>query len=218
MYKRQDQTLILQTIRDDTTAEVRRYPNAQKTARRFGYLDASLGKGRATGKGDFSALATILLLPDGTCILESLTARRLAPTAQVAQLFERHAERPYETLAIEATGFQELLLLPIEEERKRRQSKGLTTDLPIRTVHPGRGKSARIASLEPALTNGSLALAPDLSAEFWEELNGWPKAQHDDALDAAAGALDIARKAINLSNELVLAPEFNRPVPRTKWY
>ncbi|MEO8377957.1 MAG: hypothetical protein ABI579_09830, partial [Candidatus Sumerlaeota bacterium] len=73
-------------------------------ARRFGYLDAAMGKGSRIAKGDFCALATVVLLPDNSLVLESLWARRAPPTEQVARLFDAHQLRPFERLAIEGTG------------------------------------------------------------------------------------------------------------------
>lgn len=175
---------------------VRRYTDAEIEGRRFGYLDAALGKGRRSGRGDFSALATVMLLPDGSLFLEDLWARRCPPSEQVDRLFARHEHAPFEALAIEGTGFQELLLLPIEEERKRRRSMRRPAEVPIRVVHPKKNKFARIASLEPLVSNGTLALAPGLAEEFWEEFAAYPGCEHDDALDAAAGAVELALAAL----------------------
>lgn len=182
--------LVLQTVGGEA---VRRVADWATVARRFAYLDAALGKGRSQSKGDFAALAVVVLLPDGSLVLESLWARRASPTEQIRRLFDLHEKAPFERLAVEGTGFQELLLLPIEEERKRRRADGRRADLPVEPVHPKRTKSARIAALEPLLANGTLALAPDLDEEWWEELSTWPRSRHDDALDAAAGAIELVR-------------------------
>ncbi len=171
---------------------MREYTRAGWDTRRFGYLDASLGKGRQSGRGDFAALAIVLLLPDKSLFLERLWARRLPPTRQVKRLYDAHEDAPFELLAIEGTGFQELLMLPIEEERKRRLASGRAGALPTQVVHPRKSKGARIGALEPLLSNGTLALAPNLDEEFWEELTTWPRCRHDDALDAAAGAVELA--------------------------
>lgn len=174
---------------------VRRYPAYRQCVRTFGYLDAAMGKGAARGEGDFAALAVVDLMPDRSLALQHLAARRIAPTAQVAALFDRHELHPFEVLAIEGTGFQELLVPLIEEERGRRRRDGRRFDLPATVVTPRRSKAARISALEPLLTNGTLALAPGLDEEFWEELSTWPRCRHDDALDAAAGAVELALSA-----------------------
>lgn len=160
---------------------------------RYGYLDAAMGKGKATGTGDFAALATVLRAGDGTLFLEDLWVRRAAPSEQIAALFDRHEARPFHRLAIEGTAFQELLLLPIEEERARRRQARRRHDLPVETVTPRQRKDARIAALEPLLAGGALVLSPALPEEFWSELQSYPRTAHDDALDAVAGAVELAR-------------------------
>lgn len=169
---------------------IRTHPGARAAARRFGWLDAAMGK--HARRGDFAALAAVLLLPDGTLVAESLRAGRHAPTRQVALLFDQHDAAPFERLAIEGTGFQELLLLPIEEEKQRRRRAGRAWNLPVETAHPTRSKAARIATLEPLLASGRLVLFPTLDEEFWEELATYPRSAHDDALDALAGAVGLA--------------------------
>lgn len=173
-------------------APIRRYEAFEKTARRFRFLDGAMGKGASRQKGDFAVLATVLLFPDRSLVLEDLWARRASPTEQVRRLFDAHAARPCERLAIEGTGFQELFTTLVEEERRARHRAGLLSDMPVTVLHPRRSKPARIASLEPMLANGTLALSPGLDEEFWEELANYPSTAHDDALDAAASAVSIA--------------------------
>lgn len=181
----------LQIVSEDGTM-VRVFTNARIDGRRFGYLDAALGKGRTTKRGDFSALATVVLLADGTLFAESLWAKRAAPTEQVKRLFDQHEATPYERLGIEGTGFQELLMLPIEDERRKRIAQSRRADLPTCVVHPKRSKAARIGTLEPLLSNGTLVLGSALAEELWDELSTWPRSEHDDALDALAGAVELA--------------------------
>jgi hypothetical protein len=160
------------------------------TEKRAAYLDAALGKNNR--QGDFAALAVVLQLHDGTLLLERLEARRLPPTAQIHRLFDLHAQNTIHRLAIEATGFQELLLLPFDEERRRRAQNALPADLNAEPHHPRHSKFNRIAALEPLLANGTLIAASDgLDPEFWDELHHWPRSTHDDALDAVAGAVSL---------------------------
>lgn len=174
---------------------LRRHGVGWAEGRRFGYLDSALGKKSPSRAGDFAAVATVLVLPDGTFLLEHLLARRCGPSGQIKLLFDFHARRPWELLAIEGTGFQELLMLPFEEERKRRHRAGKRADLPVKLVHPKKQKQVRIAALEPLLQSGLLILSANLDEEFWEELAAWPRGDHDDALDAAAGAVQLARES-----------------------
>lgn len=167
--------------------------------RRFGYLDAALGKGRSRGRGDFAALAVVVLLPDKSLVLDYLWARRASPTDQIKRIFDLHESFPFELLGVEGTGFQELMMLPLEEERKRRRAMGRLVDFSVQSVHPKQAKQSRIASLEPLLANGTMALSPGLDEEFWEEFSSYPRSEHDDALDAAAGALALALANSNQS-------------------
>ncbi|MBX3728568.1 MAG: hypothetical protein KF858_05235 [Candidatus Sumerlaeia bacterium] len=167
---------------------------ARGDLRLFAYHDAALGKRRAAGAGDFAALAAVGLAPDGRLVALSLWVRRAPASAQVAALFDMHEALGFERLGIEGTGFQELLTLPIEEERRRRARAGRRADLPVEVIHPRRRKEARIAALEPLLASGRLALAEDLPEEFWIELARYPRTEHDDALDALAGAVELANE------------------------
>jgi predicted phage terminase large subunit-like protein len=175
----------------DQATLLRSIPNAAKSGQRVGFLDSALGKGGQRGSGDFAALAVVLELPDGTMLVERLEARRIPPSQQVGRLYDLHALAPFVEVGVEGTGFQELLLLPIEEERRRRRAARQRDDLAVRAIRPTRSKAARIASLEPLLSAGRLVLAEGLDEELWDELRTWPRCRHDDALDALAGAVGL---------------------------
>jgi predicted phage terminase large subunit-like protein len=195
----------LEVLQGTDGVVVRTLNSARLAPRRVGFLDAALGKGRAKGTGDFAALAVVLAFPDGTLLVERLEARRIPPSEQVRRLFDQHAAAPFHDLAIEGTGFQELLLLPIAEEQRIRRRDGNAVELPVRAVHPNRSKAARIASLEPLFCSGRLVLGEGLDEELWEELRTWPRSTHDDALDAIAGAVELAeltRKSKNIFDSI----------------
>jgi hypothetical protein len=177
---------------------------------RFGYLDAAMANGP---RADFAALASVLLWPDGTMIADLVTARRIAPSAQVAMLFAEHAAHPFQRLAIEGTGFQQLLTMPIAEEERRRRAAGTPMVLPIVVVHPRQAKAHRIAALEPHFLAGRLALSGRVDEELREELANWPRCAHDDALDALAGAVELARRhAADAPRVSMTAPRRRAPM------
>ncbi len=181
--------LMVGTWAEGVLREQRRIPGATRAAR-FGYLDTALGRG---GRGDFAAFAVVVAFGDGTLFAESISCRRIPPTEQVARLFDAHGERPFTRVGVEATAFQALLLDAVETERARRRQAGARADLPAEGVLPRQRKEARIAALEPLLASGTLALSPGLDEEFWIELANHPRIEHDDALDALAGAVHLAR-------------------------
>jgi hypothetical protein len=169
-----------------------------------GFLDSATGRGAHRNQGDYAAIATVGLAPSGHFYLLDLWLRRAAPTAQIAAIFDLHERWHYALFGIETNCFQQLLLLPLEEERKRRRalwevavatSPSLfpTWQLPIREVPHSRPKEVRIASLEPLLANGWLRLSASLPDLFWAELESFPHGQHDDGLDALEGALSLLR-------------------------
>lgn len=179
---------------------------ARGDLRVFAYHDAALGKRRASGAGDFAALAVVGLAPDGRLVALGMWVRRAPASVQIAALFDMHEAVSFERLGIEGTGFQELLTLPIEEERRRRARAGRRADLPVEVVHPRRCKEARIAALEPLLASGRLALAEDLPEELWIELARYPHSEHDDALDALAGAVELANTWGPRAGTLAITP------------
>lgn len=174
----------------DGAASSGRYDS--RALRYFAFLDSALGKRRADGTGDFAALATVGVASDGTLALVDLWAKRAPPSAQIEAVFQRHDLFGYERVAFEGTGFQELIADPFHRLGAERTREGLRPPPPLEIVKPTRRKEARIATLEPLLATGRLALAEGLPEEFWDELARYPRVQHDDALDAAAGAVELA--------------------------
>ncbi|HBF34314.1 TPA: hypothetical protein DDW35_07095, partial [Candidatus Sumerlaeota bacterium] len=86
-----------------------------------GFLDAATGRSASKKQGDYAAIATVGLDPHGYFYVLDLWLKRAAPTQQISALFDLHERWHYNTFGIEANCFQSLLLLPIEEERKRRK-------------------------------------------------------------------------------------------------
>jgi hypothetical protein len=183
-----------------------------------GFLDAATGNRARQNAGDYAAIATVGMDRAGYLYVLDVWLKRAAPTAQIAAMFDLHEKWRYTLFGIETNCFQQLLLLPIEEERKRR--KALVTNastghrvgsagfspshaapapathswqLPIREVHHSRNKETRIATLEPLVTNGWLRFAHDLPELFWAQLESFPHGEHDDALDALEAAISLLR-------------------------
>ncbi len=159
-------------------------------ARRFGFLDSALGRSADTQRGDFAALAIVLLFPGALVVLAEMWVRRAPPSMQVEAILSRHEQQPFERLGVEGTGFQELLAQKLEACSRER-----LLPLPIEVVRPTRAKESRVAALEPLLASGRLALDEGLPEEFWRELAHYPRVDHDDALDATAGAVELALQA-----------------------
>lgn len=163
-----------------------------------GFLDPALGRGAGergrAARGDFAALAVVGASGDGRFFLLELWAKRATPTAQISAAFDFHERWGFQCFGVEGNCFQELLRHPLEEERERRRAEGRAFDLPVEMIQHRRNKMERIASLEPMISNGWLAFSEGLDEEFWCEFEAFPGGDHDDALDALEGAIDLARR------------------------
>ncbi|MFP4381347.1 MAG: phage terminase large subunit [Candidatus Sumerlaeia bacterium] len=163
-----------------------------------GFLDSAAGNSK--GGGDYAAIATVGMDGDGYFYALDLWLQRAAPTKQISAMFDLHKRWRYTHFGIETNCFQQLLLLPIEEERKRRKQANerdrngqAAWQLPLHPINHHQNKETRIATLEPLLSNGWLRLSADLPEEFWNQLACFPRGKHDDALDALEGAISLLR-------------------------
>lgn len=211
-----DDWIVTAATRDGGASKVSR-SYQQADLRVFAYHDAALGKGRAQKKGDFAALAVVGVANDGTMILMEIWIKRSPPTEQISAIFETHRRLDFEQIGIEGTGFQELLILPIKEEQQRRQGDDGERELPMTVIKPTRKKITRIAALEPLLNCGRLALSEDLPDEFWRELQDFPHVQHDDALDASAGAVELAMKSVRSEDASAKFDSIKKNKPSRSW-
>lgn len=161
-----------------------------ESLRIVGFLDPALGRGH----GDDAALAIVGASPGGMFLLLELLARRATPLEQIRWIFDAHERWRFHRLGIEGNCFQELLAIPFEQERARRRAEGKPADVALDMITHRRNKIERIAALEPFLVNGWLALADDVPEVLWRQLQSFPGCDHDDALDALEGAVDLARR------------------------
>ena len=159
--------------------------------RRFGFLDPALG---GHSRGDFAAIATVGVDPNGYLYLLDVWLERTTPSRQIDRAFELHARWRYQAFGIETNAFQRLLLEPLEAERRRRQARGRPWDLPVVERRHRGDKASRILALEPLLRNGWLLLNRHLDDALTEQLEQFPAATHDDGPDAVAAVVDLARK------------------------
>jgi predicted phage terminase large subunit-like protein len=158
---------------------------------RFGFLDSALG-----GAGsDFAAVATVGRDEHGYLYLLDVWMKRASPTRQIEKIFDLHELWNYRLFGFEANCFQSLLAQPIEDERQRRRQAGRAWDLPIEQVTHRENKLRRIASLETLIANGWLLFSRSLREEFLQQCEQFPRAAHDDGLDALEAAVALARRS-----------------------
>lgn len=172
-----------------------------------GFFDPSKG----TGKGDYAAIATVVVGGDGRYYLVNMTMdRSLRPTAGMARVFDEHAwlaglpgrgGRGYRQFGVESNFFQELLLEVARQEAERRRRAGLRGDVPLKGVEVKAKKELRIAGLLPEIENGWLVVPRDADIrwpELFEQFASFgPEStpEHDDGPDALASAMVLARQS-----------------------
>lgn len=160
--------------------------------RLFGFLDPALG---GSGAGDFAAIATVGVDGQGYCYVLDVWLGRAGPSAQVQRVFDLHERWGYERFGVETNAFQQLLLDPLEAERKRRREQGRPWMLDLAPERHGADKRTRILALEPLARNGWALFSAELSEAFMAQLLDFPTARHDDGPDAVAAAVTLARGA-----------------------
>jgi len=179
----------------------------------YGFLDSALGGGSGRyRKSDYAAIATVGVDRYGYCYLLDMWLQRATPTQQVRRIFELHERWNYHLFGIEANCFQSLLLLPIEEERKRLKSEGRTHwQLAVQPVTHKQNKIARITALEPLVTNGWLLFNERLPRGMLQQCQDFPDSPHDDALDALEGAVALARHSAITPKSQIHSPRRSLP-------
>jgi predicted phage terminase large subunit-like protein len=159
-----------------------------------GFLDPSLGK------GDWAAIATVGRAPTGVLYVLDLWLGRCAPTAQVERACALHRRWGYRLFGYEAVGFQSMLGDAFAACRSQWDAGGLGVRFDVRPVHSSKPKAERIGTLEPLIAGGWLRFAEGLPEELFAEARAFPTGRHDDALDALAGAVALARTLQNSSS------------------
>lgn len=152
-----------------------------------GYLDPSLGK------GDWAAIATVGRSPQGVLYVLDVWLERCPPTAQVMRALELHKRWHYSLFGVEAVGFQSLLQETLSGALEEQASRAPSMRLEVRSVRNTMPKEQRIGGLEPLVAGGWLRFASVLPEELFAQARAFPHGRHDDALDALAGAVALAR-------------------------
>ncbi len=152
-----------------------------------GFLDPSLGK------GDWAAIATVGRSARGVLYVLDVWLERCPPTAQVTRVVELHRRWRFALFGVEAVGFQSLLHDALRGAVEDRPCGFAAPRLEVRSVRQTLPKEQRIAALEPLIAGGWLRFAHGLPEELFAQARAFPNGRHDDALDALAGAVALAR-------------------------
>ncbi|MCX7044659.1 MAG: hypothetical protein NTX50_04110 [Candidatus Sumerlaeota bacterium] len=161
-----------------------------------GFLDAAMGKSASSGRtrgGDYAALVTVGADAHGFIYVLDARVERARPSQQAQWVFDLAERWGHRVIGVEGNCFQELMMIPIEDERARRRAGKRPCQVAVEPVSNRASKDARIRSLESLIENGILRFARGLGETFLQQLEGYP-GRYDDGPDALAGAVELVRR------------------------
>ncbi len=153
----------------------------------FGTCDPSLGT--STRRGDFSAI--IVLFHERQRRINYVLAadiKRRTPDETIDRIVHYAQTYRFRQFGVEGNNFQQLMVENLKA-KVRAQGLGLT----IETITNRTNKQARIASLEPEVSQGLLRFSRRHQL-LLDQLRQFPLGMHDDGPDALEMAVDVARR------------------------
>jgi phage terminase large subunit-like protein len=177
----------LQVFRREWLAYYKSLPDYKTT---FAFIDPAVGKkDRDTGefkKSDFTALAIVDVDIEGTWFLKVARRAKLTVTQQVKLVFDVNRLFKPTILGIEDVAYQNALIQLVDEKMR---ADGVM--VPIKPVtRSAVSKQTRIKGLVPRFEWRRILLAQGLH-EFEREYLKFPRAAHDDIMDAVASINEI---------------------------
>lgn len=172
------------------------------SCRAYGAMDPATGQSKAKvgKKGDFTCILTGLTDPKGRLFVHRDWTKREPPSKYIQQIFLHHEEYQYEKFGVETNLYRNLLLPNIVAERNTIEAKlKKSIRLPLYDIETVENKEKRIYSLEPKITNGYILLNRALSQELKNQLDDFPKADHDDAIDAMEMLFSLVHNRYKMS-------------------
>lgn len=157
----------------------------------YGALDPATGQTKAKrGKGgDYSCILTGFQDPKGRLLVHHDWTKRAPPTQYINGLFELHEQFNYNKFGVETNLYRNLLLPNIMTEKKRREEERrkkishYELKLAFYDIEAVDNKEKRIYTLEPKVTHGHILFNRALSKTFMDQIDSFPKGDHDDGPD-----------------------------------
>lgn len=146
-------------------------------------VDPAIGRKK---KNDWFAIAVIGIDKDGTIYVLAVYQAKLRVSEQVDKVCEYYLEYKPLCVGIESIAYQEALKQFIDEKSKKDR-----LNIPTRELRPDEDKVRRIMVLSPRVERGDVWFHPSLTAWVEDEVLPFPRARHDDGLDALQQAVDI---------------------------
>lgn len=173
------------------------------------FLDPCLGH---DDQGDDAAIVVVGKDRHNYLYVLDAFVERCTPEAQLeaaVQLFQRWG---FQSLSIEANGFQRLL-----RKSYLQRLQGFENPPRILQVTQTGNKELRIANLQPYIEGGTLLFNRALPKRLFEQLSHFPTATHDDGPDALEGAVHVILARNGPLDEIVRRPAQRRKSARPEY-
>ncbi|MCP4591830.1 MAG: phage terminase large subunit, partial [bacterium] len=155
----------------------------------FGACDPSLG--HRTRRGDYTAI--VILYRPAKSKIKYLIAADIAkwtPDQAIERIIQFAKMYRFSAFAVEGNQFQELMIGNL-----RRRVKETDVSLPVYNIKSRANKQARIANLEPEITQGLIQLGRRHQL-LLDQLRQFPFAVHDDGPDALEMAVATSQRML----------------------
>lgn len=153
----------------------------------YGYIDLAISKEETA---DWTAVVTIAKHKD-TGRLYVVEPRRLrgSPTEQMELVFELHKRYNYVAFGVESVQYQRAFAEWLRTESARRDQY-----IPVVEMDVTRDKVTRAMEVSPYIENGTVVFSRG-NVDYINELEYFPKGEHDDWVDATVGAIKLATRS-----------------------
>lgn len=144
----------------------------------------------ATGvlHGDYASIAVVGRDQYNYAYALAAWMARVPPSAQLAAVWSIAERLNLRRMTVESNGFQTLAAEPYRREREARREANQFWQLQLEEAPSTDNKEARIATMEPDITNGWLLFATDIQQEVLQQFDEFPTGEHDDGPDALHAA------------------------------
>lgn len=162
---------------------LRYFNSIPQRTNRFAFIDPAIGQNK---HNDYTGICVIHTDSSGLWYLVKADRYRLTPTQIIDKMFELVDVYQLNALGVEIVAYQEALLYILDEAMQKRRRI-----LPVKGVRrQGINKNTRILGLVPRFEWGKLLVNQGMT-DFEDEYNSFPRASHDDILDALASLEEI---------------------------
>lgn len=157
-----------------------------------GVVDPATGDSKKdSSKIDFTCMPVGKIDTKGRLFVHRDWTKKAKPTLFVKSIFEFHEELKFDRFGVEMNLYRNLLMENLVRERKEREAErkkaGVAAwglKIPFYEIENRDKKEKRIFTLEPKVNHGWILFNRTLSTEFINQVQGYPKEDHDDAPDA----------------------------------